>query len=84
MFESVGQQDIVHVWYSDGRDDTDTQGHQCSFAEYPWNCFAPKAGDLARPIYDYDTTPFYQSTRLSGIIDPKVVDLLLSLFVAPA
>ena len=48
---------------------------RCNFLDYAGNYFAPKAGELARPVYDYDTTPFYQSTRVSGIIDPKVVNL---------
>ena len=81
VFESVGQQDV----YQGGINHcSGSRGHQCSFAEYPGNCFVPKAGELARPIYDYDTTPFYQSTRLSGIIDPKVVNLLLSLICFPS
>ena len=72
VFESAGQQDVFHPDFAEsGRGLL----HRCNFVDYAGNYFAPKAGELARPIYDYDTTPFYQSTRLNGIIDPKVVNL---------
>ena len=72
VFESAaGQQDVFGPDFAEsGRG----LRHRCSFVDYAGNYFAPKAGELARPIYDYDTTPFYQSTRLNGIIDPKVVN----------
>ena len=71
VFESAGQQDVFGPDFAG----CDRGLPRCSFLDYAGNYFAPKAGELARPIYDYDTTPFYQSTRLNGIIDPKVVNL---------